>query len=29
MGITYRTTALSRGDVDAVIASVLHDMDTL
>lgn len=29
IGITYRTTALSRADVDAVIASLLQSMDTL
>ena len=29
LGITYRTTALTRADVDRVIASVLQDMDTL
>jgi hypothetical protein len=29
IGITFRTTALSRDDVDAVLASLLQDMDTL
>jgi hypothetical protein len=29
IGITFRTTALDRADVEAVIASILHDLDTL